>query len=115
MILLIGYTEPLIPLSIAYVIASLIGVLATTIGIMGTFEQYAIAGKWDMSALVFAIDKSLITTMWGLIIVVPAYVSYSLFQNRVFQYERPELPRILKKLHPELKGVVSLDQSSKAP
>lgn len=107
--------QSLTPLSTAYVIAPLIGVLGTTIGIMGTFEQFAIVGKRDMSALVSAIDKSLITTMWGLIIAVPAYFSYSLFQNRVFQFERRELPRLLKKLHPELKGLVSLDRSSKAP
>lgn len=80
--------QSLTPLSTAYVIAPLIGVLGTTIGIMGTFEQFAVVGKRDMSALVSAIDKSLITTMWGLIIAVPAYFFYALFQNRAFHYER---------------------------
>ena len=83
-------------LSTAYVIAPLLGVLGTTIGIMGTFEQFAIIGKRDMSALVSAIDKSLITTMWGLIIAVPAYYFYAILQNKIFRYERDLFPRLLK-------------------
>lgn len=98
--------QSLTPLSTAYVIAPLIGVLGTTIGIMGTFEQFAIVGKRDMSALVSAIDKSLITTMWGLIIAVPAYFTYALFQNRIFNYERRELPRLLKKMLPKLESML---------
>lgn len=88
--------QSLSSLSTAYVIAPLIGVLGTTIGIMGTFEQFAIVGKRDMSALVSAIDKSLITTMWGLIIAVPAYYFYAILRNKIFQYERDRFPKLLK-------------------
>lgn len=88
--------QSLSPLSTAYVIAPLIGVLGTTIGIMGTFEQFAIVGKRDMSALVSAIYKSLITTMWGLMIAVPAYYFYAILQNKIFRYERDLFPRLLK-------------------
>lgn len=88
--------QSLTPLSTAYVIAPLIGVLGTTIGIMGTFEQFAILGKRDMSALVSAIDKSLITTMWGLIIAVPAYYFFAILQGKIFRYERDHFPRLLK-------------------
>ncbi|MEQ1530151.1 MAG: MotA/TolQ/ExbB proton channel family protein [Methylococcales bacterium] len=63
---------------------------------MGTFEQFAIVGKRDMSALVSAIDKSLITTMWGLIIAVPAYYFYAVLQNKIFRYERNMFPRVVK-------------------
>jgi biopolymer transport protein ExbB len=55
--------QSLSPISMAYIIGPLLGVLGTTIGIMGTFEQFAVVGKRDMAALVSAIDKSLITTM----------------------------------------------------
>ncbi|MCX7190545.1 MAG: hypothetical protein NTU92_09305 [Methylotenera sp.] len=48
-----------------------------------------------MSALVSAIDKSLITTMWGLII---AYYFFSILQNKIFKYEREILPRLLKEI-----------------
>ena len=81
-------------ISTSYVVAPLIGVLGTTIGIMETFKQFAISGKRDMSALVTAIDQSLITTMWGLAIAVPAYFFYALLQNRVFTFERKILPQI---------------------
>lgn len=90
--------QSLSPLSTAYVVAPLLGVLGTTIGIMDTFEQFAVVGKRDMSALVSAIDKSLITTMWGLIIAVPAYFFYASLQKKVFRYERDLFPRLLKEL-----------------
>jgi biopolymer transport protein ExbB len=90
--------QSLSPLSTAYVVAPLIGVLGTTVGIMGTFEQFALVGKRDMSALVTAIDKSLITTMWGLIIAVPAYYFYSILQGMIFRYERDHFPRFLKEV-----------------
>ena len=59
--------QSLMPLSTAYVVAPLLGVLGTTIAIMGTFRQFAIAGDRDMVALVLAIDQSLVSTMWGLV------------------------------------------------
>lgn len=74
--------QSLSPISMAYIIGPLLGVLGTTIGIMGTFEQFAVVGKRDMAALVSAIDKSLITTMWGLIIAIPAYYFFSILQIR---------------------------------
>jgi biopolymer transport protein ExbB/TolQ len=94
--------QSLSSLSTAYVIAPLIGVLGTTVGIMGTFEQFSVVGKRDMSALVSAIDKALITTMWGLIIAVPAYYFYALLRNKIFAYERDSFPRILKSVMKQL-------------
>lgn len=88
--------QSLSPISTSYIIGPLLGVLGTTIGIMGTFEQFAVVGKRDMSALVSAIDKSLITTMWGLVIAIPAYYFFSILQNKIFRYERVILPRLLK-------------------
>ncbi len=88
--------QSLSSLSTAYVVAPLIGVLGTTIGIMATFEQFAIVGKRDMPALVSAIDKSLVTTMWGLVIAVPAYYFYAILQKKIFRYERELFPRMLK-------------------
>lgn len=94
--------QSLSPISTAYIIGPLIGVLGTTVGIMATFRQFAIAGKRDMAALVSAIDKSLITTMWGLIIAVPAYFAYALLQNKIFNYERKIFPKILAEVMPAL-------------
>lgn len=100
--------QSLSTLSTAYVIAPLIGVLGTTIGIMGTFEQFSVVGKRDMSALVSAIDKALITTMWGLIIAVPAYYFYALLRNKIFTYERDRFPRILKSVMKQLSPFIQL-------
>ena len=86
--------QSLAPISTSYIIAPLLGVLGTTIGIMETFKQFALSGKRDMAALVTAIDQSLITTMWGLIIAVPAYFFYSILQRKIFYYERKALPKL---------------------
>jgi biopolymer transport protein ExbB/TolQ len=75
---------------------------------MGTFEQFAVVGKRDMSALVSAIDKSLITTMWGLIIAIPAYYFFSILQNKIFKYEREILPRLLKEIMQNLAPYIKL-------
>jgi len=104
--------QSLSTLSTAYVIAPLLGVLGTTIGIMGTFEQFAIVGKRDMSALVSAIDKSLITTMWGLVIAVPAYYFYAIMQNKIFRYEREQFPRLLKDIMKNLAPFIKLNPIS---
>ena len=97
----------LMPLSTAYVVAPLLGVLGTTIAIMGTFRQFAIAGERDMTALVLAIDQSLVSTMWGLFIAVPAYYCFALLQRRIYRYERDVLPalsrEIVRKLVPYIR------------
>ena len=89
-------------ISTSYIVAPLIGVLGTTVGIMATFKQFAVTGKRDMAALVSAIDKSLITTMWGLLIAVPAYFFYALLQSKIFKYERKALPKIAGEIMPQL-------------
>ena len=99
--------QSLSPISTAYIIGPLIGVLGTTVGIMATFRQFAIAGKRDMAALVSAIDKSLITTMWGLIIAVPAYFAYALLQNKIFNYERKILPKVVAEVMPSLRPYIT--------
>jgi biopolymer transport protein ExbB len=94
--------QSLSPISTSYVVAPLIGVLGTTVGIMGTFKQFAMVGKRDMSALVSAIDKSLITTMWGLFIAVPAYFFFSALQSKIFFYERKIFPALIKDIMKDL-------------
>lgn len=88
--------QSLAPISTSYIIAPLLGVLGTTVGIMETFKQFALSGKRDMATLVTAIDQSLITTMWGLIIAVPAYFFYSVLQRKIFFYERKILPKVVE-------------------
>jgi biopolymer transport protein ExbB len=100
--------QSLTPLSTAYVIAPLLGVLGTTIAIMGTFKQFAIAGQRDMTALVLAIDQSLVSTMWGLFIAVPAYYCFSVMQRRVFHYERHVLPALSKDIIRKLAPFIRL-------
>lgn len=90
--------QSLSPLVTSYIIAPLIGVLGTTIGIIRTFEQFATEGRRDMTALVRAIDVALITTMWGLFIAVPAYFFNALLQARIFRYERDVLPAAAREI-----------------
>jgi biopolymer transport protein ExbB len=98
--------QSLNPISTSYVVAPLIGVLGTTVGIMGTFKQFAMVGKRDMGALVSAIDKSLITTMWGLFIAVPAYFFFSALQSKIFFYERKIFPALIKDIMKDLRPFI---------
>ena len=43
-----------------------------------------VIGYIELGALVSAIDKFLITTMWGLFIAVPAYFFFSALQSKIF-------------------------------
>jgi len=99
--------QSLSPIATSYVVAPLLGVLGTTVAIMSTFQQFATSGRRDMSALVAAIDKSLITTMWGLIIAVPAYFCFALLQSKVYRYERRILPGVMKVINRHLAAYVT--------
>lgn len=99
--------QSLTPLSTAYVVAPLLGVLGTTIAIMGTFRQFAIVGNRDMTGLVLAIDQSLVSTMWGLFIAVPAYYFFALLQRRIYRLERDELPPLIEELVTKLDPYIS--------
>jgi biopolymer transport protein ExbB/TolQ len=73
----------LYPLSPVAVLAPLLGLFGTVIGMIEAFEIVATAGVMgDPSLLASSISKALVTTAWGLIVAMPTLFCYSILRLR---------------------------------
>jgi biopolymer transport protein ExbB len=70
-------------LSVIGVIAPMIGLLGTVIGMMGAFAVLGTAGVSDPRALAMSIGEVLLATASGLFIGIPAFIFYYYFRNRI--------------------------------
>lgn len=68
------------------VIAPLLGLLGTVVGMILTFSQIALTGGGDKSALASGISLALFTTVGGLVIAIPAIISGRYFGNKLVAY-----------------------------
>lgn len=69
-------------LSVIGVIAPMIGLLGTVIGMMGAFAVLGSSGVSDPRALSLRIGEVLMATASGLFIAIPAFIFYYYFRNR---------------------------------
>lgn len=69
-------------LSVIGVIAPMIGLLGTVIGMMGAFTKLGASGIGDPRGLAASIGEVLTATAAGLFIAIPAFISYYIFRNR---------------------------------
>lgn len=69
-------------LSVIGVVAPMIGLLGTVIGMMGAFAVLGSSGVQDPRALALRIGEVLMATASGLFIAIPAFVFYYYFRNR---------------------------------
>ncbi len=69
-------------LSVIGVIAPMIGLLGTVIGMMGAFAVLGQSGVSDPRALALSIGEVLMATASGLFIAIPAFIFYYFFRNR---------------------------------
>jgi biopolymer transport protein ExbB len=69
-------------LSVIGVVAPMIGLLGTVIGMMGAFAVLGSSGVQDPRALSLRIGEVLMATASGLFIAIPAFVFYYYFRNR---------------------------------
>jgi biopolymer transport protein ExbB len=68
-------------LSVIGVIAPMIGLLGTVIGMIGAFSVLGASGISNPQALAARIGEVLIATASGLFIAIPAFISYYVFRN----------------------------------
>jgi len=61
--------------------APMLGLLGTVSGMVGAFAKLSDTGGADPSKLAENISEALYTTMFGLIIAVPALIAYAIFRN----------------------------------
>ena len=69
-------------LSVIGVVAPMIGLLGTVIGMMRAFATLAASGIKNPSALAANISEVLLATASGLFIAIPAFITYYIFRNR---------------------------------
>jgi len=69
-------------LSVIGVVAPMIGLLGTVIGMMGAFAVLGQSGVSDPRKLALSIGEVLMATASGLFIAIPAFVFYYYFRNR---------------------------------
>jgi biopolymer transport protein ExbB len=69
-------------LSVIGVVAPMIGLLGTVIGMMGAFAVLGTSGVSDPRGLALRIGEVLMATASGLFIAIPAFVFYYYFRNR---------------------------------
>lgn len=69
-------------LSVIGVVAPMIGLLGTVIGMMRAFATLASSGIKDPSKLAANISEVLLATASGLFIAIPAFICYYIFRNR---------------------------------
>ncbi len=75
------------PIAVIAMLAPLLGLLGTVLGMIGAFRTVAIAGEMgDASLLADDIGMALVTTAAGLIIAIPTLAIYHYFRQRIAFY-----------------------------
>jgi len=69
-------------IKVLYVVAPLLGLLGTVVGMIVTFQQITLFGTSDPRMMANGISMALITTVLGLIVAIPLTVIHSLLQSR---------------------------------
>ena len=96
-------------LSVIGVVAPMIGLLGTVIGMMRAFATLASSGIKNPAALAANISEVLLATASGLFIAIPAFITYYIFRNRsqmVIVYADDKINELVSDIpYEELAGV----------
>ena len=106
-------------ISVIGVIAPMIGLLGTVIGMMGAFAVLGSSGVADPRGLALRIGEVLMATASGLFIAIPAFIFYYFFRNRatiVLVESDDKLSRLIEDIpFEELQGIHIGDNFEPAP
>jgi len=65
-----------------YVVAPLLGLLGTVVGMIATFQAIQLFGTGDPKSMASGISQALVTTVLGLVVAIPLTFLHSLLQSR---------------------------------
>jgi biopolymer transport protein ExbB len=106
-------------LSVIGVVAPMIGLLGTVIGMMGAFAVLGSSGVADPRGLALRIGEVLMATASGLFLAIPAFIFYYYFRNRatiVLVASDDKLNRLIEDIpFEELQGIHIGDNYAPAP
>ncbi|MCF6288153.1 MAG: MotA/TolQ/ExbB proton channel family protein [Proteobacteria bacterium] len=78
-------TAPLVSglsfIKVMYVIAPLMGLLGTVIGMIATFQMITLFGTGDPKSMAGGISQALVTTVLGLVVAIPLTILHSILQS----------------------------------
>jgi biopolymer transport protein ExbB len=63
--------------------APFIGLFGTVLGIIKAFNDLAVAGTSNPAVVMRGVSEALVSTALGLLIAIPAVISYNYFQNQI--------------------------------
>ena len=69
-------------IKVLYVVAPLVGLLGTVVGMIVTFQQITLFGTGDPRMMASGISMALITTVLGLVVAIPLTLVHSILQSR---------------------------------
>ena len=69
------------------VVAPLLGLLGTVIGVMEAFIGIASAGSANINAVAPGVAEALVTTVAGLVVAIPAVIAYNYYANKLAFFE----------------------------
>ncbi len=69
-------------LKVLYVVAPLLGLLGTVVGMILTFQQITLFGTGDPRMMAGGISMALVTTVMGLVVAIPLTLLHSLLQSQ---------------------------------
>ncbi|MEX2497512.1 MAG: MotA/TolQ/ExbB proton channel family protein [Wenzhouxiangellaceae bacterium] len=69
-------------IKVLYVVAPLLGLLGTVVGMIQTFQQITLFGTGDPRMMAGGISMALLTTVLGLVVAIPLTVIHSILQTR---------------------------------
>lgn len=77
------FNSHLVILSVSAAVSPLLGLLGTITGIIKTFGNLSFVGSAQARLISEGISEALITTEYGLIVAIPAFVAYAIFSRRI--------------------------------
>ena len=82
-----GMEKGLNTIKIIATISPLLGLLGTVLGVLSSFQSMASSGMKDPSLFASGISMALITTVGGLVVAIPHFISYNYLSGWLTSYE----------------------------
>ena len=92
-------------------VSPFLGLLGTVWGVMVAFLDIRSRGSAHITVVAPGISDALITTVYGLLVAIPALIFYNVFRSRVNHYEN-ELTQFVKEAYPRLRKDLLLSREN---
>lgn len=92
-------------------VSPFLGLLGTVWGVMVAFLDIRTRGSAHITVVAPGISDALITTVYGLLVAIPALIFYNIFRSRVNNYDN-ELTQFIQEAYAQLRKSLLLDREN---